>query len=217
MADSIIWAPITNSVWLWTVGLRQRWLRFQCVKSPHPKLCYFRHHPNQSKPSLSIFGQHGNIFGATSEHLISSLWEQIICGQIFWTILVLHSNSWYFWHWWMLFEIIVIVTIFRGCNIRSGNKAYNVPRAPPAPVCYHRSEQREAPPIWALFSGGLFNWSKNLFANWTFQFQSPPPPRFPYFPLFAERSSNGFVPVLTVCRLCQESILDTLHWILDVR
>ena len=44
-----------------------------------------------------------------------------------------------------------------------GNKAYEVPRVPPPP----RSEQRKATPIWALFSGGLFNWSKNLFANWS--------------------------------------------------
>ena len=182
----------------------------------HPKLCFSG--TIQIKPSL-VF-----LFLGTIEFFWIKIWTFIlqlmgknIWRQILWIILVLHWKSWYFWHWWVLFEIIVIVTIFRGCNIRSGNKAYNVPRAPPAPVCYHRSEQREAPPIWALFSGGLFNWSKNLFANWTFQFQSPPPPRFPYFPLFAERSSNGFVPVLTVCRLCQESILDTLHWILDVR
>ena len=44
-----------------------------------------------------------------------------------------------------------------------GNEAYEVPRVPPPP----RSEQRKATPIWALFSGGLFNWSKNLFANWS--------------------------------------------------
>ena len=58
----------------------------------------------------------------------------------------------------VLFEIIVI---------RFGAISWKWSVWGPKGPTTTRSEQRKATPIWALFSGGLFNWSKNLFANWS--------------------------------------------------
>ena len=105
----------------------------------------------------------------------------------------------------VLFEIIVI---------RFGAISWKWSVWGPKGPTTTRSEQRKATPIWALFSGGLFNWSKNLFANWTlfyhFIFS-----RVKTWYIFTIGQNCEVFLAFTAGRFCQESILDTLHGILE--